>query len=136
MSKKKQKSLGRQSKEFAVVLAVGGGLAAGWLIWTDRPDTAMYAGAAAGVVLVLAFVLQPVWLAFFKLWMRFAEGMGWVMTRVILSVFYLLVMTPFGVVMRLAGKRPLDMRWKDGKSSYWIDKTPSEPTVERYSRLY
>ena len=32
--------------------------------------------------------------------------LSWVMTRVLLTVFYFLVMTPFGLVMRLLGKRP------------------------------
>jgi hypothetical protein len=38
--------------------------------------------------------------------------------------------------MRIFGKRPLDLAWKDGKATYWIDKQPGEYTVERYERLF
>src|SRR5262249_19679871 len=90
----------------------------------------------AGVALVGSLLLGSVWLQFFRLWMKFAEGLSWVMTRVILSIFFFLIMTPIGLLMRLFGKRPLDVKWKDGKQTYWVDKPASEFTIERYKNTY
>ena len=81
-------------------------------------------------------LVTAAWMALFGLWMKLAEGLGWVMTRVILSVFYFTILTPVGLVMRAAGKRPLDVAWKDGKSSYWIEKESSERSTERYSKMF
>ena len=95
-------------------------------------------GAGAGAaVLLFAAVARSWWLRFFALWMKLAEAISWVMTRVILTVFYYLVLTPIGLVMRGLGKAPLDLTWGDGRKTYWIDKgSPPEPTLERYERLF
>ena len=84
----------------------------------------------------MALVARPVWLAFFRLWMKLAEGMGWVMTRVVLSVFYFLVLTPFGLGRRLMGKPTLDTAWPARTSSHWIDMEPAERSIERYKKRY
>jgi hypothetical protein len=68
--------------------------------------------------------------------MKMAEGMGWVMTRVILTLFYFLILTPFGIVMRLLGQPTLDTAWHDGKTTYWVDKAPVEASLDRYAKRY
>jgi len=46
------------------------------------------------------------------------------------------VLTPFGIVMRFLGKETLDTAWRDGKTTYWIDKEPVEASLERYAKRY
>jgi hypothetical protein len=58
------------------------------------------------------------------------------MTRVVLAIFFYLVLTPVGSVMRLFGRAPLDLAWKDGKPTYWIDRPETENTLERYSKQF
>jgi hypothetical protein len=55
---------------------------------------------------------------------------------VLLGLFFYLVLTPVGLAMRLLGRAPLDLAWKDGRPTYWIDKPDAEYTVERYSKQY
>lgn len=132
----KRKTEYRRSLEFAAILALAGLVFGGISWWRGHGGrAAIFAGSGVGV-LALALALRPLWLAFFRLWMKLAEGMGWVMTRVILSVFYYLVLTPFGLVRRVMGQPPLDTAWHDGKATYWIDKEPVEPTIERYAKRY
>ena len=52
-----------------------------------------------------------------RLWWRFAQWLGWVNARILLSVFFALVFTPVGGVMRLFGRNPLsghrpDTNWR------------------------
>ena len=42
-----------------------------------------------------------------RYWWRFAQVLGWINTRVLLTLFYALVLTPAGVIMRLVGRNPL-----------------------------
>ena len=136
--KKTDKELAQQ---FALTLPVVLGVLAaifwwGPLFFPQRPALARGFLIAAPSVCAVAVILPGLWLRFFRVWMKFAEGLGFVMTRVILSLFFFLILTPVGVVMRLFGRRPLDTAWKDGKSTYWIDKEPSEYTLERYQKQF
>lgn len=42
-----------------------------------------------------------------RYWWRFAQALGWVNARVLLTLFFALVLTPVGVIMRLFGHNPL-----------------------------
>lgn len=54
-----------------------------------------------------------------KAWMTLAMAMGWVMTRVILTVVFYLVLTPIGLLVKLSGKDLLDLKFELSSSSYW-----------------
>lgn len=133
---RRKKSEQRLALEFAFVLAGLGAGAAGIALWRHHQARAWVIGSIGIAAPVLALLAQPVWLAFFRLWMKLAEGMGWVMTRVILTLFFLLVLTPVGLVRRAMGRPTLDTQWKDGKTSYWIPKETVEPSIERYAKRY
>jgi hypothetical protein len=133
---RRKKSESRQSLEFAVILAVLGVVfATVSLLRHHGTRAAVFAGAGLGA-LVLALVARPVWLFLFRAWMKLAEGMGWVMTRVILSLFYVFILTPFGLIRRLTGNPTLDTSWRDSKRSYWIDKEAVAPSLDRYTKRF
>ena len=133
---RRKKTENRQALEFAGILAAAGVVFAGLSLWRHHTSRALWFGGAGLGVLVLALVARPLWVRFFRAWMKLAEGMGWVMTRLLLTVFYFLVMTPVGLFRRWTGRPTLDTTWHDGRSSYWIDKEPIEPTIERYAKRY
>jgi hypothetical protein len=64
---------------------------------------------------IVPMILRPVE----KVWMGAAKRMGWVMTRVILSILFFLVFTPMGLVAKLFGKQFLDLKIDKRKKSYW-----------------
>ena len=53
-----------------------------------------------------------------------------------MTLFFFLVLTPYALFVRLIGKAPLDLSWKDGRKTFWIDKKQAEPDIERYRRAY
>jgi len=130
------KSEYRRALEFAVLLAcLGTAFAVVSLVRRHQTRAAIF--AAAGLLpLVMAGIARPIWLEFFRLWMKLAEAMGWVMTRVLLSVFYFLVLTPLGWARRWTGRPTLDTAWGDGKPSYWVEKEPVDRSIERYMKRY
>ncbi len=134
---KKQKTEARRAREFGVALAVLALLfAAGFYFLGGHVTRSYVALAIAGSSLTLTFLAFPAWLWFFRRWMVFAEFMGMVMSTVILTLFFYLFFTPIALVTRLSGKKMLDLSWRDGRASYWIDKPETEATLERYQRQF
>lgn len=73
-----------------------------------------------GAVLVFGGLFFPALLKpLQKAWMTLAVIMGWVMTRVILSALFFLVVTPMGLLARLFGKDFLSLKRKSSRESYW-----------------
>ncbi len=126
----------KEARRFALILAGVLILFALLAWWKHHPMRVRACLAAAALAPILAFWVFPLWIRFFRLWMKIAELLGWVMTRVILTVFYFLLLTPYGLVARLFREDPLDLNWKRRKPSYWIDQPPVAPERERYERQY
>ncbi len=108
----------KKVREFG--LLVGGVfLALGALLaWRGRANAPVF--FAIGGFLVLFGLAQPAVLRpVYRLWMTFAIVMGWIMSRVLVSVLFFAVLTPIGLWLRLSDKNLLDLKFKDGRESYW-----------------
>jgi hypothetical protein len=71
-----------------------------------------------------------------KVWMTLALMMGWVMSRVILTIFFYLVLTPIGVVLKLMRKDLLDVKIDKRVESYWKPKEIRELSPEDFEKQY
>ncbi len=65
-------------------------------------------------------------------WMRFAVFLGTVMTTLLCTILFFIVLPPFSLI-RL--KDPLRLRLDD-TDSYWEDYEPAEPTIERFQHPF
>ena len=122
-------------KRFGYLFGALGALLGAYLAWKGNSLWPWSVAAAFVFAVSGAFaprLLRPVYAA----WMKFAFVLGWVNTRVLLSVFFYLVMTPLGTVLRLFGKDLLGERIDRTASSYWIPRqeTPFDP--QQYRRLF
>ena len=109
-------------------LAFGGGLTVlgSLLAWRGRPAGPYVLGAAA-VILLLAAAF-PRGLAPVEWFMaRLFKVVTAALTYVILTIVFLLVLTPLGLFRRLLGKDGLGLRPDRSQSSYWVDVDPEGP---------
>lgn len=124
---KKIESSPKKLREFGLV--VGGVLCALgiWLWWRGRGSFPYF--LAPGIFLVITGALIP-WVLkpLQKAWMTLAILLGWVMTRVLMTVLFFLAITPIGLILRLAGKDLLDQKLEPKKPSYWKIR-PQSPRV-------
>jgi len=124
----------KQLKEFG--LLVGGIFLclAGLLFWKGRGAAPFF--LVLGGALLVPGLLAPGLLRFpYKGWMGLALVMGAVMSRVILTLVFLLVMTPLALIARFRGDHLLDLLYPDRKETYWEKKTlPSGP--EAYEKQF
>ena len=86
----------------------------------------MFAGA------VLPRALKWVYIA----WMSAAFVLGFVMAHVILTVLFYLLITPIGLVARLAGKDFLQAKLDRSRQSYWLPRERHERTARDYERQF
>jgi carbamoyltransferase len=85
-----------------------------------RHRTAAGVIGTAAVALIAAAALKPTLLKLLhRVWMTASRAIGFVMTAVILTIVFYVVLTPIGLLQRLLGRRPLDLAFVSGESTYW-----------------
>ena len=67
--------------------------------------------------------------------MIFATVLGWIMTRVILSLLFFGVLTPIGIILRLFGKQFIELKWNKTKSTYWNYRSEGVFEKEKYEKF-
>ena len=75
----------------------------------------------AAALLLLATIAPALLKPVYRGWMRFGEALGWLNTRILLTLVFFLVVTPIGLLMRLFGRSPIATARRD---SYWTDAEP------------
>lgn len=91
--------------------------------------------SAGGVLLLLALVLPRALGPFEKAWMTFGTALGWINTRIILTLLFALIVTPLGAVMRLFHD-PLDRKLEKKDSSYWLPRKTVSLDPKTYERQF
>lgn len=105
-------------------------------MWTDASSIS----ALLGVLFYLGgrfspSLLRPLYIA----WMRLAMILNWIMTRVIISIVFLAIMTPIGWIRRMSGSAtPKSFhRFRDPSTeTYWIRRDQTLKSPDSYSRQY
>ena len=91
----------KQLVSFGVIMAIAA-LFFGWLY-------SLMILTIVGAAFAIAAVARPgVLLPLYRPWMRLAEALGWLNTRILLILIYYLLVTPIGLVLRLFRRSPLD----------------------------
>jgi len=109
-------------RKFGITVGIILMIIAGFLFWKEKESfqTLLTVGAVLCVLgVVVPVVLKPI----YWVWMIFATILGWIMTRVILSLLYYVIFTPIGLVARLFGKQFIELKWNKSKDSYWNYRT-------------
>lgn len=125
----------RRLRGFGLTVGLAFVILAAFLLWKTRPTWPLFGGLGALLVLlglVVPALLRPVE----RLWMKLARALGWVMTRVILGLIFLLLFTPAGLALRLLGKDPLELRLDRRASSYWRPRTDQDRSPARMERMF
>jgi len=81
------------------------------------------------IFLYLGWLWKPLLIYFYRVWMSLSHLMGHLMSRFILTMIFFLIITPIGLILRISGKRPLDLKLEKQTNSYW------QPRKNRQSDL-
>ncbi|MBI3599215.1 MAG: hypothetical protein HY097_01040 [Nitrospinae bacterium] len=69
-------------------------------------------------------------------WMLFAKALGWVNTRILLSIIYFIVFSIFRVISIVIGKDLLDRKIEKDRESYWNKREIKPFKKELYRRQF
>ena len=109
-------------RKFGITIGVILLIIAGFLFWKEKESFQIL--LTFGVTLcilgiAIPFILKPI----YWVWMIFATIFGWIMTRVILSLLFYVIITPIGLIPRFFGNQFLELQWDKSKESYWNFRT-------------
>ena len=124
-----------QARKSALIVAGVFVLLAGWNVWKERPAVYFTLGALAAVLGLVGLLWPRGALAFDRSWMLLAGVLGYVNSRILLSVMFFGVITPYGWVMRLFGRNTMNRRGK-GAATYWIPRKRTRQLPAGFERQF
>jgi hypothetical protein len=88
---------------------------------------------AVAAALWLAALLYPLALKYlYAGWTRLGLALGWINTRIVLTLLFALSIVPTGLVMRMLGRDPMERRFEPERESYRRpSRTRSARSMER-----
>ena len=124
----------REWQKFAAVLA---GFLTMVLLWLFRrkglPEPVWAGGLGLLAALLTIALFRPRWFRGpYRFTLQVSFPVGQLMGRILLTCFFLFILTPLGLALRLAGKDLLHLRRENGSGSYW---RPARPTAP-FDRLF
>lgn len=117
----------------AIIIAFIGGFVPWWwdaniLAWQR------YTLPLGGTLIVWALAHPASMIYFYKPWMKLAEGLGYINTRIILFIVFYAMFLPMGLIMRLAGKDPMHRQLEPASPSYRV--TRENPDKDHMEHPY
>lgn len=104
----------------------------GWTLGGLALGLAVLGGGLVAFGALAPGLLRPA----YRAWMGLAFALGFVMTRVLLTLVFVLTVLPIGLVLRILGKDPLANRPDPEASTYWVSRDDGPAGRERLERLY
>lgn len=120
-------------RKFGLTVGIVFLLIAIWFYVRSMHSVLVYICGPLGFLLVLGGGVAPgVLKAVYQGWMCFAFVIGWVVSRIILSLLFFIVLFPLGLIARVCGKEFIDKNMNKMRGSYWVKKTGSI----KYDKMY
>lgn len=118
----------RELRRFGWVMAAALAALAALLWWRGR-DVWPWIAGLGGAFLVFGTALPRILAPVERAWMALGRAIGEVVSRVVLTVTFYLMITPIGLLMRALGNDPLELEIDEDANSYWSPVEPDGPTT-------
>ena len=122
----KQQDEKKQLRHFGLIVGGIFGVIGVWPIVFRGEGPRLWALAIAVALGVPALVLPRSLTHVHRVWMAVGETLGWINTRILLSVVFYGIVTPMGMIMRRFGQDPMRRGFEPGVDTYRVLK-PSRP---------
>jgi len=124
----------RAEREFGLVVGGVFTLLGAWWIYRGKFLNPAYVLTIVGTTLIgFGIVLPRVLVGPRRAWMKLAEVLAFISSRIILGLIYFLVLTPIGLVKRAMGWDPLHRR-AASSDSYWLPYPPRDRS--HYEKMF
>jgi hypothetical protein len=107
-----------------------------FLLWYLGKTTFIYFSMIGGLFIILAIIAISILRPFHKLWMMLALAMGFVMSRVILTLLFYIVLTPVGIMAKIFGKKFMPLGFDKNAKTYWEKRSTTSKQQIDYDRQF
>ncbi|HXK58402.1 MAG TPA: SxtJ family membrane protein [Acidobacteriota bacterium] len=125
----------KRLRRFGLVVGLGLAVVAAVSWYRGHTLVPVALWSAGGALLLLGLVYPAVLSPVEKTWLKLGSLLAWVNTRIILSLLFVLVVTPIGALARLF-RDPLSRRIDRRVETYWIPRTTGPVRPEIYERQF
>jgi hypothetical protein len=125
----------KQARKTAFVVAIVLVLIGAWQLYRGRNVAATVLGSVALVLTFFGLFVPVAARGFHRFWMGVAGVLGYVNSRILLTILYYGLLTPYGFFSRLFGRDPL-MRRGPRRDTYWIKRETTRQTPQQFERLF
>ena len=122
-------------RSFGLVFSVVFVVVALWPLLDGRPPR-YWALLIACIFLFLAGFAPQILRPLNILWGRLGALLHRIVTPLVMSAVFFLVVTPTACIMRAFGKDPLRLRLDKNAKSYWIERQPAGPEPQTMTRQF
>jgi hypothetical protein len=106
------------------------------IVFIRHRHSPLYALIISIIFFILSFIgtliLKPVYI----FWMKLAFVLGWINTRLILTILFYLIFTPIGICLRLFKADLLERKIDNKIESYWLKKEGAAFKPADYERQF
>ena len=120
----------RELRKFGLLVGAVFTLLGIWFWWRGK-GSYPYFLAPGAVLVVLGTVAPRVLRLIYVGWMSLAFLLGFAVSNILLTLFFYVIVTPVGLVARLAGKDFLNRKLDGQTESYWIMRDRSAPEQKK-----
>jgi hypothetical protein len=125
----------KQARKTALIVAAVLALISLWNIYRGRFTVVAVFGGIAVLLTLIGLFVPVAARGFHRLWMGIAGVLGYVNSRILLTILYYLLLTPYGLISRLFGRDPLDRRGAS-RDTYWVKRESTRQTQQQFERLF
>ena len=124
----------RELRNFGLLLMLFAALVGAGFIWRAHAIGVARAIWIGGAILVgVFFAVPPLRRPIYLGWIYATFPIGFVISHVVLALVFYGVLTPIGLVMRMAGRDAMTRRFDRAAASYWTEHDPHKDP-KRYFR--
>ncbi len=92
-------------------------------IWpiSSGGDLRLWSVSIAFIFLILGILNSKILTPLKKIWIKFGELLGKIISPIVLGIIFFLLITPIGLLMKILGKDLLNIKYTKNKT-YWINR--------------
>jgi len=122
-------------RNFGVIVGLIFLTISGYLFWIEKESFQIF--LMVGILLFLVGIAIPIILKpIYLVWMYFGIVLGKIMTLMILSIMFYLIVTPIGLISKCLGKKFMELKTHKTNSTYWKYRPNVELKKEKYEKQY
>ena len=119
------KSSRKDLRNFGLVIGIALIILSAFLAYYEK-EIYFYFALLGGLFIVTAYIYPKILFPLQKIWMAVAVTMGFFITRILLIIIFYLILTPISLILRLFGKKFLDLKIDKNAKTYWNKRETQE----------